>query len=62
MHSLSPVRNSNTIAAILRQCVTAVLTFAAVALFIRAAAPFYNSGMVSAYLEAAPFIRVMPAD
>jgi len=62
MHALSAVKESQTLATILRQCMTAIVTMAAVVVFIQAATPFYNSTMVSAYIEAAPHIALIPAD
>lgn len=62
LHALSSVKESKAIATILSQCMTAIVIVAAVVVFIQAAAPFYNSGMVNAYLEAAPFIMAAPAD
>lgn len=58
----SAIRENLHIATLLRSCMTAVVTVAAIAVFIQAATPFSNSGMVSMYLEASPFITVMPAD
>jgi len=68
MHALSAAKESGTVATMVRHCSIAVVTVAAVAVLIQAATPFYNSRMVSAYLEAeasleaAPYITVMPAD
>jgi hypothetical protein len=62
MHVLSAVKKSGTLETILRQCMTAVVTVAVVAVLIQTSTPFYDSGMVSAYLEASPYITVMPAD
>jgi hypothetical protein len=45
-----------------KQCSTAAVTVAAVAVLIQTVTPFYNCGMVRLYLEASPHIVVMPVD
>jgi hypothetical protein len=62
MHALSAVKVSATMATMVKQCSTAVVTVAAVAVLIQTATPFYNCGIVSTYLEASPHIMVMPVD
>ena len=62
MHALSAVKVSATITTMVKQCSAAVVTVAVVAVLIQAHTPFYNCGMVRAYLEASPHIVVMPVD
>jgi hypothetical protein len=62
MHALSAVKVNATLTTMAKQCRTAVLTVGVVAVLIQAHTPFYNCGMVRSYLEASPYIVVMPID